>query len=47
LFRWIQIVQAPRMIRELRPFLVTPETTSETSSNQFKKEVTTGWGARE
>jgi hypothetical protein len=34
-------------MRELRPFLVTPETTSETSSHQFKKEVTAHWGARE
>jgi hypothetical protein len=34
-------------MRELRPFLVTPETTFETSSHQFKKEVTAGWGARE
>jgi hypothetical protein len=34
------------MIREFRPFLVTPETTSETSSHQFKKEVTAGWGGK-
>jgi hypothetical protein len=30
----------------VKAFFVTPETTSETSSHQFKKEVTAGWGAR-
>jgi hypothetical protein len=47
LFLCFHEVQAPRMIRESRPFLVSPVAIFPTDSHQPRYEPTLGWGAKE
>ena len=44
-FLSFQIVQAPRIMREFRPFLVSPSTVKAALSQQSSKEGTSGYGA--
>jgi hypothetical protein len=47
LFQWFQIIEVPKMMRELRPFLIGLYTASDASCHQFMKdEEEPGCGAK-